>query len=314
MKRNPNEKFKSKIGGQALIEGVMMRGPQTIAMACRLPSGEIEVETEDVKWGKNPPWYRKVPFIRGSINFATSLADGYKYLTKSAEKQGGFEEDELSPFEKKLAKLFGDKLMKAISFAGIIAGTVLSVLLFMYLPMLATRLMGDAVPSSFVKTLVEGVIKIIIFILYLAATSRLSEMKRTYEYHGAEHKTIACYEAGEELTVENVKRHSRFHPRCGTSFIMIVLIVSILVFSVVTWKTLLMRIILKIALLPVVCGIAYELIRLAGKYDNIATRILSAPGLALQRLTTREPDDSQIEVAIAALKPCIPENRNEDRW
>jgi uncharacterized protein YqhQ len=139
-------------------------------------------------------------------------------------------------------------------------------------------------------------------------------MKRTYEYHGAEHKTIACYEAGEELTVENVKRYSRFHPRCGTSFIIIVLIVSILVFSVVTWKTLLMRIILKIALLPVVCGIAYELIRLAGKYDNFATRILSAPGLALQRLTTREPDDRQIEVAIAALRPCIPENRNEDRW
>ncbi|MDN5378221.1 MAG: hypothetical protein PWQ76_476 [Clostridiales bacterium] len=314
MSKNPNEKFKSKIGGQALIEGVMMRGPETIAMACRLPSGEIEVETESVKWGKNPPWYRKVPFIRGSINFATSLMDGYKYLTKSAEKQGEFDEDELSPFEKKLAGIFGDKLMKAVSFAAIIVGTVLSILLFMYLPMLATRLMGDALQTSFVKTLVEGVIKIIIFILYLAATSRLSEMKRTYEYHGAEHKTIACYEAGEELTVENVKRYSRFHPRCGTSFIIIVLIVSILVFSVVTWKTLLMRIILKIALLPVVCGIAYELIRLAGKYDNFATRILSAPGLALQRLTTREPDDRQIEVAIAALRPCIPENRNEDRW
>ena len=164
------------------------------------------------------------------------------------------------------------------------------------------------------KTVIEGIIKIIIFILYLWGVSRLKDIRRTFEYHGAEHKSIACYEAGEELTVENIKKYRRFHPRCGTSFLLIVLVISILVFSVVTWNSMLIRILLKIALLPVVVGISYEIIRIAGRYDNIVTRIISAPGLWLQRLTTREPDASQIEVAIAALKEVLPEDRDVDRW
>ena len=161
---------------------------------------------------------------------------------------------------------------------------------------------------------VEGVIKIVIFLCYLAAVSRMEDIRRVFCYHGGEHKTIACYEAGDELTVENVRKYTRFHPRCGTSFLLIVLVISILVTSVVTWNSLLVRVVLKIALLPVVVGIAYEIIKLAGRYDNWATRIISAPGLWLQRLTTNEPDDGQIECAIAAMEPCIPEDQKNDRW
>ena len=314
MSSNSKEKFKSKIGGQALIEGVMMRGIDKAAMACRLPNGEIEVEEWGVKSGKNAPWYKKAPFIRGSVNFVISLVDGYKCLSKSAEKQGEFEEEELSNFEKKLLKIFGDKLMPILTVFSIIIGIAICFGLFMFLPMLITKQIGGAIHSQFIKTLIEGLIKITLFILYLALVSKMKDIQRTFEYHGAEHKTIACYEAGEELTVENVKTHTRLHPRCGTSFLIIVFIISILVFSIITWKYMPIRILLKLALLPVVCGIAYEIIRLAGKYDNIFTKIVSAPGLALQKLTTREPDASQIECAIAALKPCIPDDKQDDKW
>ena len=314
MSNNSKEKFKSKIGGQALIEGVMMRGIDKSAMACRLPSGEIDVETWDIKNGKNAPWYQKTPFIRGSVNFVISLMDGYKCLTKSAEKQGEFEEEELSNFEKKLVKVLGDKLMPILSGFAVLIGVVLCIGIFMFLPMLITKLIGPILPNPFIKTLVEGVIKIALFISYLALISKMKDIQRTFEYHGAEHKTIACYEANDELTVENVKKHTRFHPRCGTSFLIIVLVISILVFSLVTWNNMLTRIVLKLLLLPVVCGIAYEIIKIAGKYDNAVTRIISAPGLALQRLTTREPDEKEIECAIAALKPCIPQDKQEDQW
>lgn len=313
-KRNPNEKFQSKIGGQALIEGIMMKGPDTAAMACRLPSGEIDLEQWAVRNGKNAPWYRKCPLIRGSVVFVQSMIEGYRCLTKSAEKQGDFEEEEMSPFEQKLNRLFGDKLMTVVSGVGIVFGVLLSVALFLYVPMLVTSLLGEALSNGFVKALVEGLIKITLFVGYLWATSRMKEIRRTFMYHGAEHKTITCYESDLPLTVENVRPQCRFHPRCGTSFLILTLIVSILVFTMVTWKTLWMRIILKILLLPVVCGISYELIRLAGKYENPITRIISAPGMALQHLTTVEPEDDMIECAIAALKPCIPENQEDDQW
>lgn len=170
------------------------------------------------------------------------------------------------------------------------------------------------IASAVILTITEGIIKIGIFVGYLAVTALMKDIKRTYEYHGAEHKTIACYEAGEELTVENVKKYTRFHPRCGTSFIFISLFISIFVFCFITWSNMWARMALQIVLLPVIIGISYELIRIAGRYDNIFTKIISAPGLRLQRLTTREPDADEIEVAIAAIKPCIPENREEDQW
>lgn len=310
------EKHKSKIGGQALIEGVMMKGIYTSAMACRLPDGTIDVETWEEKNGKNAPWYRKTPFIRGTFNFVSSLIDGYRCLMKSADKQMTEEEseEEMSKLDKWLNDHLGEKLMGIISVISIVFSLVLCIVLFKFLPMWIVGLLKNVVSSRIVLTIAEGLIKIAIFVGYLAVTSLMKDIRRTYEYHGAEHKTIACYEAGDELTPENVKKYSRFHPRCGTSFIFISLFISIFVFCFITWSSMAARMALQIVLLPVIVGISYELIRLAGRYDNAFTRIISAPGLNLQRLTTREPDEKEIEVAIAAIKPCIPENKEDDRW
>lgn len=310
-----NQKHKSRIGGQALIEGVMMKGIYTSAMACRLPDGTIDVETWEEKNGKNAPWYRKTPFIRGIFNFVSSLTDGYRCLMKSADKQMTEDsEEELSKLDKWINEHFGEKIMSIVSVISVIFSLVICIFLFKFLPMWISGFLKKFISSTIILTIIEGIIKIGIFVGYLAVTALMKDIKRTYEYHGAEHKTIACYEAGEELTVENVKKYTRFHPRCGTSFIFISLFISIFVFCFITWSNMWARMALQIVLLPVIIGISYELIRLAGKYDNIFTKIISAPGLRLQRLTTREPDGSEIEVAIAAIKPCIPENREEDQW
>ncbi len=314
---NKNNCHKSKIGGQALIEGIMMRGIDKASMAVRLPNKEIDVETWDIVSLKDKKWYLKTPIIRGTFNFIESMVMGYKCLMKSAEKSMTEEEKENEKpgkFEQFLIDKFGDKMTNAIMIVAMVIGVVISVGLFMYLPALLVSLLGKVVTLGRFGAVVEGLIKIIIFIVYLSLVSTMKEIRRVYEYHGAEHKTIACYEAGEELNVENVKKYTRFHPRCGTSFIIISLVLSILVFSVVTWSSPLIRTVIKIALLPVVIGIAYELIKLAGRYDNWFTKIISAPGLYLQRLTTREPDESQIEIAIAAMTPVIPQDRTDDQW
>ncbi len=306
------EKFKSKIGGQAVIEGVMMRGIDKAAMANRLPSGEIDLEVWDLKGaGKAIPWYRKCPFVRGIFNFIISMIDGYKCLMRSANKQMDCEEEEEpTKFEKWLDDKFGEKLMPIVSVISVIFGVGIAMVLFMMLPSWISKGVNYLVPmNSFWKNVVEGIIKIAIFIGYTALTSLMSDIRRTYEYHGAEHKSITCYEHGEELTVENVKKHSRFHPRCGTSFIFLVLFISIFINTIfkLPWSNVALRMLCKLALLPLVMGIAYELIRLAGKYDNVVTRIISAPGMAIQKITTREPDASEIECAIEALKAVIPE-------
>ena len=290
-----NPKHMTKIGGQALIEGVMMKGADTGAMACRLPNGEIDVETWKENNGKNMPWYRKCPFRRD-------------------------EEDteEMNRFEKWLDEKLGDKLFGIIMSIGMVVGIAVAIGLFVFLPkfLIGQLIAHTAIPdnSRFVRSLLEGIIKIAIFLGYMACTGMMKDIRRTYEYHGAEHKTIACYEAGEELTVENVKKHTRFHPRCGTSFIFITLIVSILVMCIVPIYQVVPRMIVSILLLPVVVGISYEFIRIAGRSNNWLTRALSWPGLQIQRITTREPDASQIECAIAALKPCIPEDMEDDKW
>lgn len=318
MSKNPSEKFKSKIGGQAVIEGVMMRGIDKAAMACRLPDGTIDLEEWSVKGGKKAPWYRKVPFLRGIFAFISSMVDGYKCTTKSAEKQmTDDDEEEMTKFEKWLSDKFGDKIITFITAVSVVLGVGLAVVMFILLPSMISKGVNYLIPlNSFAKNCIEGLIKIGIFIAYTGLTAFMSDIRRTYEYHGAEHKTIACHEHEEKLTVENVRKHSRFHPRCGTSFIFLVLFISIFVSTVLhlSWDNLFLRMLGKIAVLPLVTGIAYELIRLAGKYDNIFTKIISAPGLAIQRITTREPDDSEIECAIAALKAVIPENKEEDRW
>lgn len=311
-----NQCHKSKIGGQALIEGVMMRGIDKIAMSTRLPDGSVDTEVWEAG-SLNRAWYHRCPIVRGVVNFISSMVTGYRCMMKSAEKAGMADEMEGEPtkFDLWLEKHIGDKMMKIIGVLAAVFGVALALVLFMFLPALVVKGLSALLPAlGTAKSLIEGIIKIVIFILYLALVSRMKEIKRVFEYHGAEHKSIACYEAGEELTPENVKKYTRFHPRCGTSFILIVLVIGIIVFSVVTWDSLWVRVLLKLALLPVVMGLAYEIIKLAGRYDNIVTRCISAPGLWLQRLTTREPDESQIEVAIASLQAVLPDSREEDQW
>lgn len=319
---------KTSIGGQALIEGVMMKGVSKGAMAVRKEDGTIYVEDWDLPVKK---WYNKTPFIRGCVNFVSQLADGMKCINKSADISGA-DKEEPGKFDLWLEKTFGEKGAEAIVsfFAGILVLLMYAVLLFafLYLPTLLFSLIEDAVSAdiSMWKAAFEGVVKILVFVAYMAIVAQMKMMKRLYSYHGAEHKTIACYEAGKELTVENVRPMTRFHPRCGTSFILITLVVSIIVYSIIPiepgewWGiekkglAVLLRVLIKLPFLPVVVGIAYELTKLAGRYVNGFTKILTAPGLWLQRLTTNEPDDSMIEVAIEAVKPCLPKDGENDNW
>lgn len=300
------EKFKSKIGGQALIEGIMMLGPNTGAMACRLPDGTIDLETWEENNGKKAPWYKKTPLVRGCVSFVTSLVKGYKYMMKSAEKQ--LTEEEKA--EEENSSAFYNVFMGI----GMVLGIVLAVGLFVFLPKWIADLIPVVRDTRILRSVSEGILKIAIFVSYMALVGLMKDIKRQYMYHGAEHKTIACHEAELPLTVENVRKQTRFHKRCGTSFIFIVLIVSIFVMCFVPSMDKWIRMLVSLGLLPLVVGISYEFIRLAGNKDNFFTRILSAPGLAMQRLTTREPDDSMIEIAIAALTPCIPEDKEEDKW
>lgn len=378
------EIVKTKVGGQALIEGIMMLGPQKGCMAVRKPDRTIYTEV----WERQKPkWYNKAPFIRGCINFVSQMADGYKYINKSGEISGMFDEEEDEKPDKKSedkteksenplseevpepapeADTQDDTAEKAVQedipaadekaesteaksdskdenkgessalstvimiISGLL-GVGLAIALFVILPTLmfsgVQYLCGDADISPF-RSLFEGIIKIGIFIFYLWVTSLMKTMKRLYQYHGAEHKTIFCYEHGEELTVENIRKYKRFHPRCGTSFIFLTLAISILVYSVLPINSEMfvqsfgvsqfigdmLRVCCKIIFLPIVVGISYELIRIAGKYDNIFTKILSAPGLAIQRLTTKEPDDEMMEIAIAAVTPVLPERPEDAKW
>lgn len=318
----------TSIGGQALLEGIMMKGPDKTAMAVRHVAGNIITEETPASPKR---WYNKAPFIRGTANFIGQLLEGYKYISRSAELSGMMDDEDgedLTKFEKWLNDKFGEKLMNVVMGIAMVLGIALAVVLFVFVPtwlfMLIQKLAGETDISAY-QSLFEGVLKIIIFLAYMWVTSFSKDIRRTYEYHGAEHKTIACYEAKLPLTVENVERQTRFHPRCGTSFIFLVLIIGILVYSVFPITNalfmenfgvsetiaMILRIASKILLLPIIVGISYEIIRLAGKYDNIITKIISAPGLWVQRLTTKEPDKSQIEVAIEAMNLVIPENNQK---
>ena len=320
---------KTTVGGQALVEGVMMKGVSTGAMAVRKKDGEIFTE----EWEIAPKrWYNKAPFIRGCFNFVQSLREGYSCMSKSAEisEEGEGDEDEEKPskldiwLDEHVSENGVEAIVGIISFLMVVA----MIGVFFFVPSFLFSLIEGAVEKdiSMWKATFEGVVKLILFIAYMAIIAQIKMMRRVYEYHGAEHKTIACYEAGKELTVDNVMPMCRFHPRCGTSFIIITLIVSIIVTSIVPinpaewWgienKALgaLLRVIFKLPLLPFEVGISYELIRLAGKYSNPITKFFSAPGLWMQRLTTREPDASQIECAIAAVKPCLPKVGEDDNW
>lgn len=307
--------FKTMIGGQAVIEGIMMRGKDKACIAVRKENGEIVTDTWEIKDSKAIKVIKKIPVLRGVVSFIGSLLTGYKSLNKSLELSGMTEDLEPeSKFEQWLDKHLGDKMTGAIMGVASIIGVAAAIFLFMYLPALLVSLISKVIDLGVFASAVEGLIKISIFVLYMFLVSRLKDIQRMFAYHGAEHKTIFCYEAGEELTVENVKKYKRFHPRCGTSFIIITLIISIIAFAAVTWSSPLMRVLVKFAVLPIVMGVSFECIRFAGKHDNLLTRILSAPGVWMQHLTTNEPDDQMIEIAIAALKPVLPENREEMKW
>ena len=311
MSKQTNSKtIKTSIGGQAVIEGVMMRGPKLTALSVRMPDQSISTETWDTP--NSHKWNKKTPIIRGVFNFVESLTDGYKSLMKAAEKAGlDDEEEEPSKFEQKLRQLLGDKFMPFLQGCILLFSLAMALFFFAFLPTTLVGFFKDYINHPLALSALEGLTKIAILILYLALISNMSDIKRVFMYHGAEHKTIFCYEHGEELTVENVRKYTRFHPRCGTSFLVIVLLLSILVSSMVSWDNLWMRVGLKVLCLPIIMSLSYECIKFAGRHDNLFTRILSAPGLWTQRLTTREPDDSMIEVAIASMKKVIPENPDE---
>ncbi len=293
---------KVSIGGQALIEGIMMKSPEQYSIAVRKPDGTIDVQVFD----NNKVKFQKIPVLRGIMNFFDSLVTGYKSLMHSAEiaMEGEFEED---AFDRWVKEHFGEKSSEIITMIAGVLGGMLALVLFMVLPTTIAGLLDKVIPLGGFKNVVEGVSKLAVFVLYLWLVSKMEDIRRTFCYHGAEHKTIACYEAGLPLTVENVKKHTRFHPRCGTSMMFIILIVSIVVFSFVPWKGTLNRAFMKVLFLPVVVGISYEILRYTGRHTNACTRLLAAPGLWFQRLTTNEPEDDMIEVAIASVNALLPE-------
>ena len=328
---------KTSIGGQAVIEGVMMRGPEKIATAVRKPDGEIVTDEQPlgkVRKGK----FVKHPIIRGCVNFVYSMILGVKSLMFSAQffdvdDEGQPVEQEPSKFEQWLEKkLDSEAAMNVVIYISVALSILLSVGMFMLLPAFLTGFLKKIIDSNVALTLIEGIVRIMIFLLYLFLVSQMKDIKRVFMYHGAEHKSIFCYEKGLELTVENVRKQSRLHPRCGTSFLFIVMIISILVYSVIPWDEqtiesipyigqyiavvpwVITRLVLRLLLLPIVAGISYEIIKFAGRYDNAFTRIISKPGMWMQFITTNEPDDNQIEVAITSLKAVIPENKEDDKW
>lgn len=329
MKQPSNEKFKTMIGGQALIEGILMRGPDKDAVVCR-QNGELvtEVSPRKLPPEKSP---KRWPLIRGVVNFFDSQAVGIKALMRSADLSPEETEEEPSKVDQWLEKKLGDeKFQKFLLGSAVALGTGLSILLFFLLPMIIGGFFDRWVKSNVAICLIEGLVRMAIFLAYMIAVSRMKEMKRLFSYHGAEHKTIRCYEAGLPLTVENVRAQTRLHPRCGTSFLLVVMILSILIFSVAssvllalvprleamrgTFLYRLIMILFKLLLLPLVVSVAYECNRWVGRHDNALSRVLTAPGMWFQYFTTNEPDDSMIEVGIAAVKAVLPEQEGADRW
>ncbi len=299
-----------RVGGQAVIEGVMMRGPKKYSTAVRTPDGNITRDTHENKTVKDKVKILRLPILRGIVNYIEMMILAFSTLTFSANAVG-YEEEE-TKFEKWLNEKFGQSLMTVVTGIGAVLGMALALFLFIYLPALISDLIFGGEGVYFVKKLVEGVMKIAIFVGYIALISLMPDIKRTFQYHGAEHKTIFCYESGEALTVENVKKNRRFHPRCGTSFLFVMIILGVVLSSVVKIDSRILYVLYKVLTLPVLVGLGYEITMIAGKYDNLFVKIITAPGLWMQRLTTSEPDDKQIEIAIVALKSAMPHVFSED--
>jgi len=325
------EKFKTTIGGQALIEGIMMRGPDKDAIAIRTADG-IQLEVTPRKVRKEHS-FATWPFVRGCVNFFDAQLTGVKALMRSADlsPDEADEAETSSKFDIWLEKKLGsERFQKAVIGFAVFLGLGLSIALFFLLPMVISSFFDRWIDNTLILNLVEGIVRLTIFMVYMLLVSRMKEMKRVFAYHGAEHKTIRCYEAGLPLTVENVRSQTRLHPRCGTSFLLVVMVISILVFSIASSTLLalvpaleamrggflfrLIMIVFKLLLLPLVVSITYEINRWAGRHDNAVTRVLTAPGMWMQNFTTNEPDDSMIEIGIAAVSAVLPEEAGADRW
>lgn len=300
------------------MEGVMMRGPKEIAIAVRKPDKEIIIEKRPVSSVLQRNKFLKLPIIRGCISFFESMIVGVKALMFSAQFFDIEGEETESKFDKWLEEKLGDKIKDVVIYFSVILSLFLSVGLFFMLPNFIAELIAKITPMEVegtLRTIIEGAVRMAIFLTYLLLVSQMKDIKRVFMYHGAEHKTIATYEHGLELTVENARKGSRLHPRCGTSFLIFVMIVSIIVFMIIPvglswWQ----RALFKILLLPVVAGLSYEIIKFAGRHENWFTKIISKPGMWLQYITTREPEDSQLEVAIASLKAVLTDNKEDDKW
>ena len=313
--KNPEScSFKTSIGGQALIEGILMRGPKKQAIVCRTAEGLVE-KTEELKFIRDRYPILGWPLVRGCATFLDSMVKGMQALTWSANLVPLEEQGEPDKLDQWIEDHFPeDKAQKLIIGVAVVLGIALSLFLFIFLPALIVSLIRPLTASLFVRNLSEGLVRVVILLVYMKLVTYVSDVKRLFSYHGAEHKTIFCYEHGKPLTVENVRGESRFHPRCGTSFLLVVVVVSILVNSVVRVRNTFARMGCHLLLLPLVVGISYEINRWCGKHDNTLSAILSAPGKWLQRITTNEPDDSMIECAIRAMELVIPEEKGSDAW
>ncbi len=303
----------NSIGGQAIIEGVMMRGKDSYCMAVRnVNTKEISTYNEPLK--NNKPKFLKLPFIRGIVNFIDSMILGMKIITKSTEMSGldEYTDDpkDMSKFDKWLEEKLGDKMSDYIVYFSVFLSLIISTCLFMILPVGISSVITKTFNISLWGIgIVEGIVKFSIFLGYILLISKLDDVKRLFKYHGAEHKTINCFESGEELTVENVRKHTRLHKRCGTSFIVILILITMIIFMFLQTDDVLTRMISRIVLVPFIAGISYEVLRIAGKYDNKLVDIISMPGMAMQKITTQEPEDEMIETAIIALKGVLEDDK-----
>ncbi len=311
---NEQEKFKTLIGGQALIEGILMRGPDKQAIVVRSKDGLVK-KIEELKLTKKRAKWLSWPLVRGVVNFGASMVNGVRALMFSADYFPDEEDEEPSKFDKWLEDHIGsEKFEQAVIYFSVVLGLAFSVGLFILLPTFLTGLIPGLRANYLARNLTEGLVKIALFMGYMILVSRMRDMKRVFSYHGAEHKSIRCYEARLPLTVGNVRPMSRFHPRCGTSFLLVVVCISILCGAFLRVSNTFARMGLHLLMLPLIVAISYEINRFVGRHDNAFTRFLTAPGLWMQRFTTQEPDDSMIEVAIEALTAVIPEEEGADEW
>ena len=321
MPNKPESEFRTSIGGQALIEGIYMRGPKKQSIVVRDKDGQLVIKTEELKLTREHYPILGVPFVRGAFAFLGTMVEGVKALMYSADFYPEVDEEAPpSKFDKWLEEHIDNKKLDSIivAFSTILA-IAFSIGLFFLVPTVVTSLLKLIIPmNTFGQNLIEGVIRIAVFMVYLMLVSKMKDIRRVFSYHGAEHKTIFCYERGLELTVENVRTMPRHHPRCGTSFMFVVIILAILcysiLFSIISPPNTLVRILLQLLLIPVIVGIAYEINRYVGRHDNVITKIMTAPGLWMQNFTTFEPDDSMIEVGIESLKQVLPDHKGEDQW